>query len=220
MITLPYTAIEVFRLHRDFLHEHANPEAVRELVVHAPKLQTDLGVLSINSFLNDRAVENLETLSFNGDGNYRTDKNYKLVASMLMFMSEVSSMYIARHELTELHATVKRMVYDPAHPKHHTVVEPHHDWKDGNAVLYNCNVTGDQIYTVGGKDLEIRNNQLTVLNGESTYLPISHAYGTAVHSVHPPKNYASEQLLELRRDRFLVFFDGEPTTVTMLPPEV
>jgi hypothetical protein len=135
-------------------------------------------------------------------------------------MKDLSSLSVSKHELTLPSASAKKLVCSPDNPKTHSLVPPHHDFKDGNAVLYNWNVQGQQIYSLGEKTIELANNQLLILNGEPTFLPKTKAHGTIVHAVEAPGDLSQVELEQISRDRLLVYWDGVPTDISMLPPEI
>ncbi len=216
----PVTLEDITFEHAHFLDTHVTTEAVDYLMQHAHELQEGVGSIGIQGFLRPHAVEELGMVlgeSYRGGGRIIFAD---ATINLMDFMLDMSRLYISKHSLLTPHATIKPMSYNPDEPKFHTLVPRHHDWKDGNAVLYNWDVEGDHVYHIGDTAVHVDSNQLVVLNGDSRYLTSRDAYGTQVHSVEPVDGATQQELESLARNRVLVFWDGVPTDITMVPPEL
>ena len=216
----PINIDELAEKHAQFFDIYVQPEAASYLFEHATDLQTDIGAVSVQNFLHDQYVDGLNALmatASEGGGRIIHDP---LIPDLVEALTDMSRLYVEHNKLLSLHATIKDLHYAPGIPGVNTLVPPHHDWKDGNAVLYNWDVEGpQQVYRLGKSAVRIASNQLVILNGDSTYLPSRDAYGTVVHAVEPAEGVPESEFTHMARKRILLFWDGEPTDVTMLPPE-
>ncbi len=219
MFVKPANFEEVFSRHEIFLSEYAEAQAVEDLKARAKDLQGSIGAISVNDFLKPGSLTELNTVldeSFRGGGRIIFAP---ITIAFIELLSDLSRMYVTRHPMLEVHNTIKPLSYNPDNPKFHTLIPTHHDWKDGNAVLFNWDVTGEQEYHLGREILAVASNQLIVIKGDSTYLTSQGAYGSAAHSVEAAKNVPKAALKTLARKRILFFWDGEPTDIDMVPPE-
>lgn len=199
-----------------FLDTYVEPSAASKFIERAPGLQLGVGAVSIAGFIKEEHSVDLNKFMGQHGGTMVLNP---LIPDLIDAMSDMSRLYVDHNKLLTLRASAKRLGYSPENESYHTFIEPHHDWKDGNAVLYNWNVKGSQVYRLGDYTVPLEANQLTILNGDSTFLPSRNAYGTVVHAVESQAQATDPETALAARDRILVFWDGEATDVTMLPPE-
>ncbi len=216
MVSYPALTIEQIKAeHEPFLDVYVQEEAKGYLFEHAHDLSTGIGALCLDGFLQEDALQELHDTWRNVRGG--TLRWAPVATGLIDLMSDLSRLYVDKNKLIDLHCTVKHLGYNPNNPAINTLVPRHHDWKDGNAVLFNWDVRGSQTYILGDREVPVQSNQLVIVDGDSTYLPSKDAYGTVVHAVET--NASTAELATLERNRILLFWDGEPTDTNMLPPE-
>lgn len=208
-----FTPLEVVQGHSEFLERFTTFDFRTELQMRLYGLTDLLGAACVNNVLTEQAEAQLDELEFI-DG--RCDPgDHPVARGLLALMLDVSrySAYQHGHLLTTPRTTVKRLHYDPNDPALHTLTPPHHDYGDGNAVLYNRRVRGQHFMVVGtypGTTIPIESNQLLALSGQAQYLDAVRAWGTHVHSVVASPVAKEGERQNLGRDRYLAYYDGPP----------
>jgi hypothetical protein len=201
---------ELITLQGAFLDEYVNPKAadylIRMLSGHNQGRWYERPAIVVEEFLKPHYVASLGELAFR-NGRCTTADQHPVAGAFIKFMLDVSRFGIDKHPLESPRWTAKQLESDPQDPALDTLVPLHQDHGDGSAVLYNYGVTGSHVLLVDGIAAPIKDNILTVINGQ--YSPIRELgyYGTVAHRVM--RAYGDTG--ELRRTRLLAYYDGEPT---------
>jgi hypothetical protein len=208
-----FTPLEVVQPHAEFFERYTNLGTRTELQIRLYELADSVGAVSVNNVLTRDAEAELDELEF-VDG--RSDpSDHPVARGLLDVMLDISRYNVYQHayHLTTPRSSIKRLDYTPGNPSLHTLTPPHHDFGDGNAVLYNRDVRGQHFMVVGtypGRTIPIESNQLIVLSGQAQYLDVRGAWGTPVHSVQASPVAHEYERRNLGRARYLAYYDGPP----------